>query len=63
MSPFFSKNSHGSGAYSELCQTLKMELVTKVDNIFKPLTIFAKRSILDIWQGSDYVSENVFTDQ
>ena len=63
MSPFFSKNNHGSGAYSELCQTLKMELVTKVDNVFKPLTIFAKRSILDIWQGSDYVSENVFTDQ
>ena len=63
MSPFFSKNSHGSGAHSELCQTLKMELVTKVDNVFKQLTIFAKRSILDIWQGSDYVSENVFTDQ
>ena len=37
--------------YSEPCRKSKM-------NIFsvKPLTIFAKGSILDVWQGLEYVS-------
>ena len=26
-------------------------------NDFKPLTIFGKNSILDVWQGSEYVSD------
>ena len=25
-------------------------------NSWKPLTVFAKRSILDVWQGFEYVS-------
>ena len=33
--------------YSEPCQTSKIE--------FKPLTILAKCSILDVWEGSEYV--------
>ena len=36
--------------YSVPCQTSKME------RRFSPLTIFAKRSILDVWQGSEYAS-------
>ena len=35
--------------YSEPCQTSKMKC-------FKPLTIFAKSSILDVLQGSEYIS-------
>ena len=39
--------------YSELWQTSKMERFTKIVNGFQPLTIFSKRSILDVWQGFD----------
>ena len=42
-------------AYSENCQTSKMECLTKTVNSFYPLTISAKHFILDIWQGSAYV--------
>ena len=31
-----------------------MELFTKIVNGLKPLTNFAKNSILDVWQGSEY---------
>ena len=31
-----------------------MECLTKKVNDFQPLTIFAKNSILDVWQGSEY---------
>ena len=37
--------------------TSKMEIFTKIVNNQKVLSIFAERSILDIWQGSDHVSE------
>ena len=40
--------------YSEPYQTSKMERFARVVNAFKPLTIFAERSILDVWQGSEY---------
>ena len=40
----------------EPCQTSKMKCLTKKVNGFQPLSIYAKNSILDIWQGSDYVS-------
>ena len=30
------------------------ERFAKLVNGFKPVTIFAERSILDIWQGSEY---------
>ena len=35
-------------AYSELCQTSKMELFEKINNGFQPLTILPKRSILGV---------------
>ena len=44
----------------EMClepyQLSKMEFFVKKVNSFQPLTILAKSSILDIWQGSEYVS-------
>ena len=33
-----------------------LERFEKIVNGLKPLTIFAKRSILDVWQGSGYAS-------
>ena len=36
--------------YSELCKTSKTERFVKIVNDFKPLTIFAERSILDVCQ-------------
>ena len=35
-------------AYSELCPTAKMKRFAKIANSEKPLTIFAKPSILDV---------------
>ena len=35
-------------AYSEPCQTSKIELFAKIVNGFQPLTIFAKSSVLDV---------------
>ena len=43
-----------SEAYSEPCQTSKMEVFTKIVNGFSFLTIFAKSSILDVWQDSEF---------
>ena len=34
-----------------------MEIFEKIVNGFKPVTIFAKRSILDYWLGSEYASD------
>ena len=45
-----------SEAYSEPCQTSKVEIFAKIVNGFCQLTIFSKRSILDVWQGSEYAS-------
>ena len=42
--------------YSELYQTTIMESFSKIVSNCKPLTIFAKCSNLDVWQGSEYVS-------
>ena len=39
-----------SEAYSEPCQICKMECFVKIANGF------AKLSILDVWQGSEYAS-------
>ena len=44
-------------AYSELCQIYTMKLFAKTVNGYKPLTIFAESSILDVWQGSEYASD------
>ena len=40
--------------YSETFQTSKIERFAKIVNNSKPLTIFGKSSILDIWQGAEY---------
>ena len=32
-----------------------MERILKIVNVFQPLTIFMKRSTLDVWQGSEYI--------
>ena len=39
-------------AYSKPYQSSKMELFSKIVNDFEQLTILAKCSILDVWQGS-----------
>ena len=39
--------------HSEPCQTPKTELLVKIICSYKPFSIFAKRSILDVWQGSE----------
>ena len=41
--------------YPEPCQTSKrVELFAKIIKGWKPLNIFTERSILDVWQGSEY---------
>ena len=49
-------NGLTSGAYLEPYQTSKMEIFAKIANAWKPLIIFAKCSILDVWEGSEYAS-------
>ena len=50
-----------SEAYSEPCQIAKIVRFAKIVNSFQSLTIFAKRSILDVSQGSEYSSETEIT--
>ena len=38
-----------SGPY----QTSKMERIVKIDNGWKPLTVFSKSTIIDVWKGSE----------
>ena len=42
--------------YLEPCQTSKMKLFVEIVNGFEPSVIFAKKPILDVWQGSEYTS-------
>ena len=46
-----------SEKYSEPCQTSKMEIFAKIVNGFSFSSNFAKSSILDVWQDSEFVSE------
>ena len=39
---------------SEPCQTFNIELLAKIVNRFQLMTIFAKSSILYVWQFSEY---------
>ena len=39
---------------SELRETYKMKFFEKIVNSWKPLTIVAKHSILDVWLGCEY---------
>ena len=41
-------------------QTSKMKVFEKIVDGFQLITIFAKSSILDIWQGSEYASVTYF---
>ena len=43
-------------AYSERCQTSRIELLEKIVIGWKSLTVFVKEFILDVWQSSEYVS-------
>ena len=43
--------------FSEPCQTSEMRRFTKIVNSFYSLTISAKHSILDVWEGSTYTYE------
>ena len=45
--------------YSEPCQTSEMDLFTKIVTYWKQFTHSTKNSILDVWQGSQYVSDEV----
>ena len=46
-----------SEAYSEPFQTSKIQVFTNIVIGFSLLTIFAKSSILDVWQDSEFTSE------
>ena len=46
-----SNHYRNTEAYSESRQTSKMKLFAKLFNCWKPLTIFAKYFILDVWLG------------
>ena len=37
-----------------------MERIAEIVNYWKPLTIFAKHSMLDVWQGCEYASKLLF---
>ena len=43
-------------------QTSKMEYFAKIVNCHKPLTIFTKCSILDIWEGFEYAYDKRWFD-
>ena len=45
--------------YSEPYQTSKMDCFSKIVTDFKPLTVFGKRSVLDVWQNSECSSDYV----
>ena len=44
--------------YSQPSQTSRMELFSKTVNVIHQSTNFAKFSILDVWMGSKYASNN-----
>ena len=43
-------------AYPEPCQTSKMDCFVKIVNDLNLLTFFVRHPILDVWQGSKYIS-------
>ena len=48
--------AHNTETYSELCRLSKMELFVEIGNDWKLLTSFIRSSILDVYQGFEYVS-------
>ena len=55
---YLKKISH-TQSYSEPYQTSKMEHFAKIVNGWKPFTTFAKHSILDVSQGSEYATNTL----
>ena len=51
-----------AAVHLEPSQTSTMEQFAKTVSDFEALTIFAKGSILDAWQGSQYVFEDLLLD-
>lgn len=45
-----------SEAYLGHCQTSRMEILAKIVKGYKQLTVLAKRSIIDVCQGSNFAS-------
>ena len=54
---FFRKLLSTKEANSEYCQTSKMKLFATTVKSWKPISIYAKTSTVDVWQGSEYASE------
>ena len=50
-------NTEACQVFRALSNISNTEHFAKVVNRFQPLTIIAKRSILDIWQASEYALE------
>ena len=48
--------AHNTETYSEPRQISKTELFAEIGNCWKPLTSITRSSILDVYQGSEYVS-------
>ena len=51
------KSKRWTEACSQPNQTSKIEIFVKMVHGFRPITISAKNSILDVWQGSEYTSD------
>ena len=47
---------HLSEAYSEHSQIIKIKLFANIVNSWKSLTVFAKNSVLDVWQSSEHTA-------
>ena len=48
-----------TGAYSELCQTSKMDPFVKIINGWMPWTIFKKKRYLRCWQDIEFASVTI----
>ena len=57
----FTANSKDTRATSEFTRRIQNPIKhlwwAKIVNVFQPSTIFSKNSILDVWQGFEYVSD------
>ena len=56
MNVFYPYKTETIEVHLEFSQASKMKPFAKLVNGFKPLTTFAKTSILDLWLGSEYAS-------
>ena len=51
--------AHNTETYPDPFEISKMELFADIGNGWKPLTSFTRSSILDVYQGSEYVSVTI----